>query len=60
MDVLDLLTKLWPVLFAGLTLVVVLAKMDQRVAILEEKMKTAFDLINKISQEHHHSHHDHH
>ena len=60
MDILDILTKLWPILFAGLTLVVVLAKLDQRVAILEEKMKTAFDLINKISQEQHHNHHDHH
>ena len=57
MDILDILTKLWPILFAGLTLVVVLAKLDQRVAILEEKMKTAFDLINKISQDHHHDHH---
>ena len=57
MDTLDLLTKLWPVIFAVISLIVVLAKIDQRVAILEEKMKTAFELINKISQERHHDHH---
>ena len=55
MDTLDLLTKLWPVIFAVISLIVVLAKIDQRVAILEEKIKTAFELLNKIrDQDHRH------
>lgn len=54
----DLVSKLWPMVLAGITLVVVLAKMDQRVAMLEEKTKILFDFHNKEhytthSQDHH-------
>jgi len=48
MDALELLTKLWPIIFAVISLIIVLAKIDQRVAILEEKVRTLFELINKI------------
>ena len=34
-------------ILALITLIVVLAKLDLRVAVLEEKVKTLFDLINK-------------
>jgi hypothetical protein len=39
--------KLWPVFLAFVTLVVILAKADNRIAVLEEKVRTLFDLINK-------------
>jgi hypothetical protein len=47
MDTIDLLFKAWPVLLALITLIIVLAKLDLRVAVLEEKVRSAFDLINK-------------
>jgi hypothetical protein len=47
MDTLDLLVKIWPVLLGFVTLVIVLAKMDVRINVLEEKIKTMFDLWNK-------------
>lgn len=50
MDLFDLLAKGWPMLFALITLIIVLAKIDLRVAVLEEKVKTAFELINKKTE----------
>ena len=47
MDVVELLIKAWPVLFALITLIIVLSKLDLRVAVLEDKIKTLFDLVNK-------------
>lgn len=47
MDFFDALAKGWPMLLAIITLIIVLAKMDVRLAVLEEKMKVAFDIINK-------------
>jgi hypothetical protein len=47
MDIMDLISKLWPIFLAGITLVIVLAKMDQRVTMLEEKSKILFDFHNK-------------
>jgi hypothetical protein len=49
MDTLDILAKLWPLLLAFVTLVIVLAKLDNRVAVLEEKVKVLFELYNKKS-----------
>ena len=43
----DLFFKAWPVLLAIITLIVVLSKLDLRVAVLEEKMKAAWEQINK-------------
>lgn len=42
-------TRAWPILLAIITLIIVLAKLDLRVAVLEEKVKTAFELINKLT-----------
>ena len=47
MDVVELLIKAWPVLFAIVTLIIVLSKLDLRVAVLEEKIKALFDLVNR-------------
>jgi hypothetical protein len=48
MDTFDLLVKGWPILLALITLIIVLSKLDLRVAVLEEKVKTLFDMLNKI------------
>lgn len=45
-----MLAKGWPMLLALITLIIVLAKLDLRVAVLEEKIKTAFDLLNKKAE----------
>lgn len=47
MNAVDILMKVWPVLFALVTLIIVLSKLDLRVAVLEEKIKAVFDLLNK-------------
>ena len=47
MDTFDLLVKGWPLILALITLIIVLSKLDLRVAVLEEKVKTLFELLNK-------------
>lgn len=47
MDVFEMFTRAWPVILAVITLIIVLSKLDLRVAVLEEKVKSLFDLINK-------------
>lgn len=51
MEFFDMLAKGWPMILAFVTLVIVLSKLDLRVAVLEEKIRSAFDLINKLSAE---------
>ena len=43
-------TRAWPVILALITLIIVLSKLDLRVAVLEDKIKTLFDLINKRNE----------
>jgi hypothetical protein len=45
-DLFEILTRAWPILLALITLIIVLSKLDLRVAILEDKIKTLFDLLN--------------
>jgi len=47
MDLFEVLTRAWPILLAVITLIIVLSKLDLRVAVLEDKIKTLFDLINR-------------
>ena len=47
MTALDLIMKAWPLLLGIITLIIVLSKLDLRVAVVEEKLKALFDLINK-------------
>ena len=42
-----MLVKAWPILLAIITLIIVLSKIDLRVAVIEEKIKTLFELWNK-------------
>jgi hypothetical protein len=46
-DLFEVLTKSWPILLAIITLIIVLSKLDLRVAVLEEKIKTLFELFNR-------------
>ena len=47
MDLFEVLSKSWPILLALITLIIVLAKLDLRVAVLEEKIKALFELFNR-------------
>jgi hypothetical protein len=47
MDALDLFIRGWPIILALITLIIVLSKLDLRVAVLEDKIKTLFELFNK-------------
>lgn len=47
MELLEILEKIWPILLGFVSLVIVLAKMDNKVSVLEEKVKTLFELWNK-------------
>jgi len=47
MDALEIFFRAWPILLALVTLIIVLSKLDLRVAVLEDKIKTLFDLFNK-------------
>ena len=44
-----LLMKMWPLFVGFITLVIVLAKMHATIQVLEEKVKVAFQLINKLN-----------
>jgi hypothetical protein len=43
----ELIGQLWPIVLAFISLVIILAKMDVRVAVVEEKVKALFELWNK-------------
>jgi hypothetical protein len=47
MDFVEVFLKSWPILLALITLIIVLSKLDLRVAVLEEKVRTLFELWNK-------------
>ena len=43
------LTRLWPIFVAFILLIVTLAQAHYRIKVLEEKVKVAFELINKLT-----------
>jgi hypothetical protein len=47
MEIAELFLKAWPIFLGLITLIIVLSKLDLRVAVLEEKVKAAFEIINK-------------
>ena len=49
MEFFDAMAKGWPMLLAIITLIIVLAKMDIKIAVLEEKVKSLFEIWNKKS-----------
>tara|TARA_B110000902_G_C13960475_1_gene457207 strand:- start:4 stop:162 length:159 start_codon:yes stop_codon:yes gene_type:complete len=50
LDLFGQLMRLWPIFLGFITLVIVLAKMHATIAVLEGKVKVAFDLINKMNK----------
>jgi len=49
MDAIMILSKLWPIFVAFVVLIITLAQSHYRIKVLEEKVKVAFELINKLS-----------
>jgi hypothetical protein len=47
MDMIKTLVDIWPMLVGFIALVIALAKMDVRIGVLEEKVKSLFELWNK-------------
>jgi hypothetical protein len=43
----ELIIKAWPIFLGLITLIVILAKMDVRLAVVEEKVKQLFSLWNQ-------------
>jgi hypothetical protein len=43
----ELIGQLWPVVLAFISLTIILAKMDVRLGVVEEKIKSLFELWNK-------------
>ena len=48
MDLIENIMKLWPVFLGFITLVVILAKADNRIAVLEEKVRALFDNVPSL------------
>jgi hypothetical protein len=46
-EAIDLFVKLWPVLVGLIVLIVTLAQSHYRIKVLEEKVKTLFELVNQ-------------
>jgi hypothetical protein len=47
LSTIELIGQLWPLVLAFISLVIILAKMDVRLAVVEEKVKALFELWNK-------------
>lgn len=47
MTTVELIIKAWPIFLGLITLIVILAKMDVRLAVVEEKVKQLFSLWNQ-------------
>jgi hypothetical protein len=50
MTALDLIMKAWPLALAAISLIIILSKIDLRVAVLEEKVKSIFEIMNRKSK----------
>ena len=48
-DAITIVSKLWPIFVAFILLIVTLAQAHYRIKVLEEKVKVAFELIDKLS-----------
>jgi|TARA_B100001964_G_C14123301_1_gene549342 hypothetical protein len=49
LELITILTKLWPIFVAFILLIITLAQSHYRIKVLEEKVKVAFELINKLT-----------
>tara|TARA_B100000795_G_C22773376_1_gene428896 strand:- start:244 stop:414 length:171 start_codon:yes stop_codon:yes gene_type:complete len=48
-DAVLMISRLWPIFVAFILLIVTLAQAHYRIKVLEEKVKVAFELINKLT-----------
>ena len=48
-EAITILSKLWPIFFFFFLLIVTLAQAHYRIKVLEENVKVAFELINKLT-----------
>jgi hypothetical protein len=48
-DLLLIISRLWPIFVAIILLIITLAQSHYRIQVLEEKVKVAFELINKLT-----------
>ena len=48
-EVITVLSKAWPIFVGFILLIVTLAQAHYRIKVLEEKVKVAFELINKLT-----------
>ena len=48
-DTMLLISRLWPIFVAFILLIVTLAQSHYRIKVLEEKVKVAFELIDKLT-----------
>jgi len=47
MEIIELMLKAWPVFVGFIMIVVLFAKADMRLGVLEDKVKTLFDILNR-------------
>ena len=48
-DLMLMISRMWPIFVAFILLIVTLAQAHYRIKVLEEKVKVAFQLINKLT-----------
>ena len=48
-ETLMIVSRLWPIFVAFILLIITLAQAHYRIKVLDEKVKVAFELINKIT-----------
>ena len=48
-DLMLMISRMWPIFVAFILLIVTLAQAHYRIKVLEEKVKVAFELINKLT-----------
>ena len=48
-DLMLMISRAWPIFVAFILLIVTLAQAHYRIKVLEEKVKVAFELINKMT-----------
>ena len=49
LEVMTIISKAWPIFLGFILLIVTLAQAHYRIKVLEEKVKVAFELINKLT-----------
>ena len=51
MEIVEVATSIWPIVFGLITLIVILAKLHSDTEILKEKVRTLFDLFNGLKKD---------